>query len=236
MTEVELKQTPYEDMLACSEGHLCAVIAIDESGSMAGGKLQAVIDGIERFKRANAADPLTLKRVDMCVLTFGGHGVRVLQDWTPMERFVKQPPLELSAEGTTPMGEAILRSLELTRERNRLYLSLGTPAFTPFVMLITDGLPSDSLEEAKKRLREREACRRVRLFCCGVGLEHTDMDTLAGISKRVIQCTDEGALSHLFDWMTESIAIISHSRTVGEGDEAHLAPLPQGFTVVPSDW
>ena len=234
---IEIKQTPYNEILACSEGHLAAVIAIDESGSMNNGsKLQAVIDGIENFKKSNSSDPITLKRVDVCVLTFGGRGVKVIQDWIPMAEFVKQPPLEIVAEGTTPLGEAIIKSIELTRERNRVYSSIGTPAFTPFVMVVTDGLPSDSLEEAKKRLREREDQKKIRLFCCGVGLENTDMQTLASLSKRTIQCTDEGALSGLFDWMTESISTISHSRAVSEGDRAQLGPLPQGFTVVSSDW
>lgn len=235
---VEMKQTSYDEILACNEGHLACVIALDVSGSMIGPKLQAVIDGIERFKKNNSTDPLTLKRVDVSVITFGGSKVDVIQDWIPLANFIEQPPLVLTAGGQTPMGQAIITSIDMTRERNRLYATLGTPAFTPMVMLITDGMPTDTdtLGQAKIKLKEREDIKKIRFFCCGVGLENTDMETLGSVSKRVLQCTDEKALSGLFDWMTESIATVSHSRAIGEGDSAQLPPLPQGLSVVPSDW
>lgn len=234
-----MKQTPYEGVLACNEGHLACVLALDVSGSMQGSKLQAVIDGVERFKKANSADPLTLKRVDVSVITFGGSKVEVIQDWIPLANFIEQPPLQLTAGGQTPMAQAITTSLSLVRERNRLYATLGTPAFTPMVMLLTDGRPTSTEEEmaeAKRQLREREDRKKVRLFACGVGIEESDMDILASLSKRVIQCTSEESLSGLFDWMSESIATISHSRAVTDGDSAQLPPLPQGLSVVPSDW
>ena len=150
-----IKQTPYEEILACNEGHLALTIAIDVSGSMNGPKLQTVIDGIERFKKANSSDPLTLKRVDVSILTFGGDKVEVIQDWIPLVSFLEQPPLALKAGGQTPMGEAIIRSIDLTSERNKLYYSIGCPAFIPMVMLITDGISSTSLDEAKQKLRKK---------------------------------------------------------------------------------
>ncbi len=236
---IEMKQTPYNDILDCSSSHLGFTLALDVSGSMAGSKLQTLIDGVEKFK-SNSSDPSILNKVDICIVTFGGKSeVKVIQDWMPLANFVKQPPLDLTAAGNTPLAQAITTSLDLSMERKKLYNSIGTPSFTPMIMVITDAMPSSTTDEmmaAKERLRALEDQKKVRAFACGIGIQDTDMDTLASITKRTLQCNDEQGLSALFDWITESVATISHSRTIIDGDSAQLPPLPQGLTVVPSDW
>ena len=51
----------------------------------------------------------------------------------------------LRASGMTPMGEGIRYALEEVRQRCHLYHQMGIECFKPFVMMITDGIPTDDV-------------------------------------------------------------------------------------------
>ena len=189
----------------------CAVaLVLDTSGSMHGRAIAELNAGLQSLAAALKADTLASLRVEIGVLTFGG-SVRVLDPaggveapadpadaFVTVDRFVAP---DLSADGETPMGEAVGRALALIRARKERYRTNGIDYFRPWLLLVTDGRPTDrGWEAAADEARAEEGRRGVSLYA--VGVEGADMRTLARFSK--------------------SLSAVSQSRP---GDQTPLPPI-----------
>lgn len=77
-----------------------------------------------------------------------------------MVRAIDMPPL-LTANGSTPLGEALRLADTELKARRRLYKQKGIASYKPWIVLMTDGCPNDDYENAAvsmKRLGEEGGC------------------------------------------------------------------------------
>ncbi len=109
------------------------LLVLDTSASMEGDPIAQVNEGLAQFERQLKVDALASLRVELAIVTFGGH-VRVVDPKTgqilaaadadaatafaTVDGFV---PPTLIAAGNTPMGEAVRTALGLLRGRKDLY-------------------------------------------------------------------------------------------------------------------
>lgn len=226
-----MKQEAYADITALNEPHMPVLLLLDTSGSMKGAPLQELIQGYHDFITLSAQDANAMKRVDIAVLQFG-HEIKLIQDFIPLSKAAETPDLTLTAEGRTPMGAAIEKAIQIVRERCRVYDDAGIPRFKPWIFMITDGESTDDLQNAKELLRQREEIGRLKFFSVGVNGANTEI--LKTLSPRVIEATKENQFKSIFNWLSESMSIISRSKV---SDHTELPKmLPEDFRVVPSDW
>jgi len=229
---------------APGEPHLACVLLIDTSGSMGPQSSRPPgsqpIDSLNRalqdFKANVSMDEMAQKRVDIAIVEFNS-SARVVQDFTPISQM---EPITLTASGLTAMGEGVNMAIDMVKERNRFYNTLGTPVFKPWIFMITDGLPTDDdvFDVAVRRVQEEEqkgSHGKLKFFALGVG--DYDKDTLFRFfegckAKRVMELSDTD-FSGIFNWMSESMVAISVSRV---GEDVKLSDLPENARVVPSDW
>lgn len=211
------------------EGHLACILLVDTSGSMCN-DIDKLNKAINDFKEKTSMDDMAMKRVDVAIIEFNDEA-KIIQPFTPVSEMT---PIKLEAGGCTAMGEGINLAIDTLKERNRFYASLGTPCFKPWIFMITDGAPTDDIIHAAQRIKEEETKGthgKLKFFALGVG--DADMDTLANISKRVLQLSDFD-FSGIFNWLSESMVAISVSRV---GDEAKMSEnLPSNASVIPSNW
>src|SRR5213592_3069928 len=162
--------------------HVATVLLLDTSGSMSGGKIAALNEGLTLFKQDVSTDDLACKRVDLAVVTFGS-SVSVLHDFASIEDF--DPP-ELAADGATPMGAAILKAGELVEQRKGQYKAQGTDYYRPWILLITDGEPTDMQpgdemwKQVVRVVHDGEASRKFMFFA--VAVEPANVDVLLEIA------------------------------------------------------
>lgn len=204
------------------EPRCACVLVLDTSASMGGAPITALNDGVRAFAADVAHDQLARQRVEVCVVTFGGT-VDVTQDFVTAGAF---EPSTLQAGGGTPMGGAIDRALDLVAERKATYRANGIAYYRPWVLLITDGAPTDEWQPAAERVHRAEADNELAFFA--VGTEGADLDTLGRIATRTPLRLKGLSFVELFVWLSQSQRRVSASRP---GDQTALPPV-DGWAVV----
>ena len=201
----------------------CAcVLLLDTSASMNGKPISELNQGLQIFQQDLAEDVLASRRVEIAVVTFGNGGVTKVQDFVTADQFASP---ELSAEGKTPMGEAINMALDLVDGRKKEYKENGIAYYQPWVFLITDGAPTDEWKAAAERVRSEMTARRLMFFA--VGVRNADMDVLTRITPRALKL-DGLRFNDLFLWLSQSQKRVSGSKP---GDQTALPPLNFGAPV-----
>ena len=199
------------------------VLLLDTSGSMSGARIAALNEGLRAFEADIREDALAQRRVEVAVVTFGNGGVQTIQEFVTAGQFTAPT---LSAHNGTPMGEGINRALDLVRDRKAAYRENGISYYRPWVFMITDGAPTDSWEEAARRVREAEEANGLAFFA--VGVEGANMDTLDKIAVRTPMKLKGLQFVELFVWLSQSQRRVSASRP---GDQTAL-PSVEGWATV----
>lgn len=194
------------------------VLLLDVSGSMAGEPIRELSGALEKFVTDLKADQLAALRVELLTITFGG--TIQVGEFVTADSFTVPA---LVATGDTPMGAAVMRGLELLRERKSVYKQAGVDYFRPWMIIITDGEPTDTgvWETAADKLRQEEERKGVLVY--PIGVERADLTTLSRFSGKRTPLRLKGfAFRELFQWLSKSLSIVSQSRP---GDQVPLPPV-----------
>jgi uncharacterized protein YegL len=202
------------------------VLLLDTSGSMQGEPIRQLNSGIEAFRESISRDQAASLRVEVAVVTFGD-SVRLVTDFVTIDRF---KPVQLSAVGGTPMGEAISYTLELLEDRKVTYKSSGVPYYQPWVFMITDGAPTDSWQMSAQKVKQAEQARKLSFFA--VAVLEADINTLKQIapSNRPPVQLQGLNFNEMFVWLSQSLSRVSVSKP---GEQMTDLP-PLGWGQVPN--
>lgn len=201
------------------------VILVDTSGSMKGEPIAQLNAGIAAFSAELQGDSLAAKRVELALVTFGPK-VEVVCGFGPVETF--DPP-QLVAHGGTPMGEAIKKAIELIRERKGQYREAAIPSFRPWIVLITDGEPTDEWTAAARAVATGEAGNSFAFYA--IGVDGANMTTLTQIATRTPLRLRGLAFTDLFAWLSSSLSMLSRS-SPGAGIALVDPTGPSGWALV----
>jgi uncharacterized protein YegL len=198
------------------------VLLLDTSGSMAGAAIDALNRGLRTFQAALAENSLASKRVEIAVVAFND-AVEVVQPFVTADQF--EPPT-LAAGGRTSMGGAIAAALDMVDAEKAKYKEFGVTYYRPWIFMITDGAPTDSVDQASARLKEDERQNRIAFFA--VGVAGADVARLKQIAVREPLMLQELKFEELFVWLSNSMGRVSESRP---GDQTAL-PAVSGWAAV----
>jgi len=214
------------------EVHCPVILLLDTSRSMSV-HISSMNEEVPKFRDDIMDNELARKRVELSVVQFGG-SVRVCHEFSPVEEF--DPP-QLSANGGTPMGEAILRGIDLLKERKEKYKKRAVDYYRPFFFLFTDGQPTDMQPGGNKWNEVAEALKEgtegnhfVPLM---VGADDSSVDRLQHLAVEgwpVIQL--EGfRFDEMFEWLSTSVVKTSESEP---GEQVSVEPSEGALTLNPS--
>ena len=204
-------------------------VLADTSGSMRGEKINELNLALrETLNALNAADDIRGK-FQLSVITFGGE-VKVLQPLADIDGLVLT---ELSAEGNTPMGQAFEMVCEMIEDRN----VVSSRSYTPTIVLISDGLPTDCTEEMYQRknyfdwepllaLHNGERSSKCQRMALGIG-EDADVDMLKSFIDNpeipVIKTKDASGITKFFRWVTMST--VARMTSINPNEISVVAPM-----------
>ena len=181
------------------------ILLLDTSSSMEGESIKELNRGLQMFRQELFNDSLSLKRVEIAVVTFGP--VRVLQDFTTADAFRPSP---LEASGDTPLGAAVGRGLVLLKERKDILRTNGIKLFRPWIFLITDGAPTDNWAHLPQIIRSGEESKSFSFFALGVN--NADFDVLNRLAVREPLKLSGVRFNEFFLWLSASLKNVSRSQ------------------------
>lgn len=218
---ISFEQIPFgSDNFADNPEPRCpCVLLLDTSGSMGGMPIMQLNEGVRTFKQELMQDPLATKRVEVAVVTFGP--VDIKSDFHTVPNF---NPMELDADGDTPMGGAIIMGIEMVARRKKEYKEHGISYYKPWIILITDGAPTDDWAQAAMNVREGENGKKFAFFA--IGVEGANMDVLKQISVRAPLKLKGLMFREFFMWLSASMKMVSSKNP---GSAINLLP-PSGWS------
>ena len=198
------------------------VLLLDISYSMDGSPISELNQGIRAFEQSVKQDAAASARVEVAIVSFGGL-VRLVQDFVTADDF---SATSLAATGNTPMGEAIIYALDLLEDRKKTYKSNGIQYYQPWILLITDGAPTDQWQHAAQRIKQAENDKKISFF--SVAVKGADINTLKQIAPDTRPPLELKGLNFkdMFIWLSQSVSIVS-SQKVG-GGMTDLPPIGWG--------
>lgn len=200
-------------------------ILADTSGSMRGEKINELNLALREMLTAlNEADDIRGK-FQLAVIGFGGD-VSLIQ---PLEDISGITLEEMIASGNTPMGQAFDTVSDMIEDRD----VVSSRAYTPTIVLISDGLPTDDTSngnyfdwEPLKRLHTAERTSKCQRLALGIG-EDADIDMLRAFIDNpevpVIKTQDASGITKFFRWVTMST--VARMQSVNPDDKSVIAPI-----------
>jgi uncharacterized protein YegL len=122
-------------------------LCLDTSSSMSGNPIEELNQGVEAFLTELKSDEVAQYSAEVAVVTFGGVASKAL-DFAALS---SQTVPRLAADGGTPMGAGVEMALNLLEKRKREYADAGVDYYQPWLVLMTDGQPTDAIETAVAR-------------------------------------------------------------------------------------
>ena len=197
-------------------------LLLDCSGSMSGEPIEAVKQGIKALLTELKGDPQALETACLSVITFNSTA-RQISPLTELMLF-KEP--ELTAGGATALGGALHVLADCIRTEVRTSTATQKGDWKPLVFLLTDGAPTDNLDEGIEALK---SVSTGNIIACAAGA-NANTNTLRKITNNVLMMNNltAGDLAAFFAWVSGSISIDAKP-----GEAIQLPPPPQGFVIVP---
>lgn len=187
-----------------------AVLVLDRSYSMSSNDaIGQLNEGLQVLQQELMQDNLAARRIELGIVSFGSD-VKVENEVTGLDAFT---PPTLVASGSTPMAEAMMSALHLIANKTAIYKEAGIAYYKPWILLITDGCPTDSnedLDAAVAQLQDAQQNGHVTVFT--VGVDQADFATLDRMSHKFSPKKLSGVKwSEFFIWLSNSLKKVSAS-------------------------
>jgi len=220
MNETLLK---LEDLVDNPTARVPVCLCLDTSGSMgsenSGGlfgddgkaPIDELNDGVQLFYTAIRDDETARYSAEICIITFGG-SPELIEDFANIER--QEKVQRFTADGGTPMGEAVNLALDCLEKRKQEYKAKGVDYYQPWLVLMTDGEPNGSSQELERAITktvDMVNSNKLTIFPIGIG-NKADMSVLAKFSPKRTPLKLKGMnFKEFFQWLSQSVSRTSQS-------------------------
>lgn len=213
------------------------MLVVDASGSMdeivaATGRkrIEELNDGLAILQQELMADDTASQRVQLAIVCVGGPAgeADLLMDWTDAYQF--QAP-RLFAGGQTPLGQGMRLALQYVEQQKRQLQVNGIGYTRPWIMVISDGEPTDDpgvWQSVTQECRAAEAAKRCVIY--PIGVADANMNAMQQLSSTPALKLSEAKFREYFQWLSKSLTEMGKSKP---GDQVQL-PAPSPWMVANS--
>lgn len=217
-----------EDLITNPTPRVPICLVLDRSPSMSGeismgaeiqqtnpSPIEELNDGIEVFFDTIKEDEVAKYSAEIAIVAFSYNAIEIL-DFDSITR-VQSPIIDLETEyGGTSIGQGVDLALTLLDRRKKEYQDAGVDYFQPWLVLMTDGQPTDKTHiEVSNKVVKLVNKKKLTIFPIGIG-EGADIDVLAMFSPKRPPLRLKGLrFKEFFEWLSASVSVTSQS-TPGE--------------------
>ncbi|MBE6419158.1 MAG: VWA domain-containing protein [Akkermansiaceae bacterium] len=207
-------------------------LLLDTSGSMYGDPIEAVRNGVQAMFTALRNDPYALETAYVSIITFNDQAKQVV----PLTEVCSVQAPNIEASGCTALGDALkLLAHKIDTEVTKTTREVRGD-WKPLVFILTDGVPTDSIDEGLKELKK---CKLGMIVACAAGAG-AETSVLKQITENVVSLdtADASTLAAFFKWVTASVSMGSAkvTETPGNSDSGatldELPPPPAEINIV----
>lgn len=190
---------------------LPVIILADISGSMgAYGKIDALNQAIRDMLAAFSSGDDLRADIQVAVVTFGG-GARV---HVPLQPAGAVEWTDMKASGGTPMGAAMALAADIIEDRGQI----GSRAYRPTVVLVSDGAATDNPQAGLNRLTKEGRAQKADRMAMAIGAD-ADLDMMRAFlpaGRELFVTADARRIADFFEFVTMSTT--TRSRAVNPND------------------
>ena len=183
----------------------CMVI-LDTSGSMDGYAIRELNIGIGHFIASVQQDEVAAYSVEIAVITAGAKITEILPFTTANNI---DGITEFSAYGCTPLGQATELALKRLEQRKKEYKRSGIAYYQPWLVIISDGAPTDTYSAAAQQAKALSEQRK--LVVLPIGVDGADLNILGQFSSRGAKKLQGLKFNEFFEWLSASMSQVSAS-------------------------
>lgn len=190
--------------------------------SIDGVPIDLLNEGIKSFHTAIINNETARYSAEIAILSFSSIIVREREFKLLEENDIPQVELEMNVGGTS-LGKAVNEALDMLEERKREYKKAGTDYYQPWLVVMTDGKPTDlEHHKLKETISTMVSNRKLVVFAIGIGdgADLTELEYISGTRKP--QKLKELKIEEFFQWLSSSVSRVSASTI---GDKVQLDPI-----------
>lgn len=207
----------YDDLIDNPTSRCPCMLVLDVSASMRGEPINELNQGVNQFIQTVLEDDFAAYAVDLGIITFGG----TVQEIVPINTVQEIEAPTLSATSNTPMGEAVNKAMQVLEKRKQKYKNSGVSYYQPWLILMSDGEPTDNYQVIATRLRKLAETNKILVIAVGIG----DRCNLNKLSEF---CTAENPpkkiaglkFQEFFKWLSQSVGEVITKSTPGVSFQA----------------
>lgn len=199
------------------------ILLLDTSSSMTeNGKIVQLNNAVREMIDSFRDSETLLAKISVCIITFGGSFAQIHQNLTDADEIVWS---DMTAEGMTPMGDAVRLAKEIVEDRSKL-----NNTYRPTIILVSDGMPNDDGwdQQIERFATEGRSSKCVRM-AMGIGAPSgTDayevLKKFAGDPEMVFTADAASDIKKFFRYISSTTSQLTHSNNIEEARKSFPKP------------
>jgi len=206
------------DLIENPTTRLPVCLCLDSSLSMSGTPINELNKGVEYFIDAIKGDEIARYSVELSIVSFNTDVVKI----TDFSSVDMQTVTLLEASGSTSMGKGVEYALNLLDQRKLEYSDKGVDYYQPWLVLMSDGAPTDEINKAVSRVQKLSSMKKLTIFPVAIG-DSADIGVLKMFKPEVLKVKSPEYFRQFFEWLSQSVNVASQSVP---GVKLSLPPIP----------
>lgn len=202
---------------------LPVILLLDVSGSMKGSKIQNLNDAVRSMLGTFRDTENGETEIHVAIITFGAE-VKLHQ---PLASVSDATWTDLSASGGTPLGTALKMAKAMIEDKN----TVPSRAYRPTVVLVSDGRPGDSWNEALADFIKDGRSSKCDRMAMAIGADADESvlgKFIEGTSSRLFYAENAKQLRDFFRFVAMSVTIRTQSK------DKNVVPDPGAIGIQPA--
>ena len=176
-------------------------------------RMDQLNEGVRQFHQELLEDDTAKNAAEISIVAFADEA-QIIQPFGPLSPAAADGTnsIEYTHQGTS-LGSGVKLALDQIKQRKKEYQAAGVDYYQPWIVVLTDGCPTDSThKDLTYEISEMVQNRRLTVFPIGIDVNHRGLEELKYISGgRAALKLHDTKFKELFAWLSQSVTAVSQS-------------------------